>query len=202
MAACKARRSLVQKIRAIAKRHNVPVVPDTASAARVEAMYYQVLECAGLAKRERALAEDAFAEYATLKQGPPGRRDARATWKFKAAQLVYNATTGDWASDDKDVLQALFGRLVAFFKSMVEKLHIVGLTVALEESLKAGEHVHAHVYIHTDQPYRRGGAPSDFTFEGIKPHVEPNTASGGAYAGAVNHGHSYALVDKTGSLLT
>ena len=67
MAVCKARRSLVQKIRAIAKRHNVPVVPDTASAARVEAMHHQVLECAGLTKRDRALAEDAFAEYATLR---------------------------------------------------------------------------------------------------------------------------------------
>ena len=75
-----------------------------------------------------------------------------------------------------------------------------GLAISLEESLKAGDRTHVHVYIHMDQTYRRRGTPSDFTFEGIKPHVELNTASGGAYAGAVNHGHFYAFATKSGSL--
>ena len=201
MAVCKARRALVQKIRAIAKRYGVPVVPDTAGRARVEAMRDQTLGCPGLTLADRATVEDAFDEY-TQATRPLAQVDKRHVWKFKAAQLTYNATVGDWALTDMVVLESLFGRLVDLFKSLVASVHIIGLTVTLEEPRESGEHVHAHVYIHMEKPYRRKGVPADFVFEGIKPRVDPNTATGTAFMGAVKHGHFYVFVNKKGSLFS
>ena len=40
-----------------------------------------------------------------------------------------------------------------------------------------------------------------FEFEGSRPHLSPNTASGKTLAGAVKSGHFYVAVDKIGSLL-
>ena len=97
-------------------------------------------------------------------------------------------------------MKALFDRLVAFFSALASALRIAGTSVTLEESLETGEHAHAHVYIHMTQDFRRKGALSEFEFEGIKPHVEPNKASGKAYSGAVRHGHFYVIVNKKGSL--
>ena len=200
MAVSKALRALVQKIRAIAKRHNVPVVPDTASYVRVEAMRNRTLECHGVANADRDAVEDAFAKYAASR-GPRTAVHGKQ-WKFQAAQFTYNATVGDWASKDKAVVEALFGRLVAFFQDLIARLHIVGVTVTVEESLQRGDHVHAHAYIHMAQPYRRRGVLTDFVSEGIRPRVDPNTATGSAYAGAANHGHFYAFVEKKGSLFS
>ena len=65
-------------------------------------------------------------------------------------------------------------------------------------------HAHLHVYFNSDKVSHRNGpgALDIFTFENISPHVVPNRASGGAYAGAVRHGHVYVVVDKIGSRFT
>ena len=44
--------------------------------------------------------------------------DAAKEWKFHAAQLTYNCTTGEWASHDHSVLNGLFRRMLAFAKEL------------------------------------------------------------------------------------
>ena len=127
---------------------------------------------------------------------------ASEEWKFHAAQLIYNSKDGDWASDNAQVLESLFGRLVNFGQTLIEPLQLKGLSVTLEESLEEGEHVHAHMYFHSEKLFHKRGreALEPFAFEGIHPHVRPNTAHGNAFTGAVRHGHFYVVVNKLGSL--
>ena len=123
-------------------------------------------------------------------------------WEFRAAQFTYNSKEGAWSSHDPDVLKRLFDRMVAFWQALVTTLGILGLSVTLEESLEEGEHVHAHVYYHSGKVFKKRGqgALDVFAFEGIRPHVQPNTARGGAASGATRHGHFYVVVDKLGTL--
>jgi len=62
--------------------------------------------------------------------------------------------------------------------------------------------VHLHAYLHLKKPFQRRGADAlrPFAFEGIRPHLEPNRASGKAFAGAIRLGHFYVVADKVGSL--
>ena len=73
----------------------------------------------------------------------------------------------------------------------------------MEESLR-GEvwHVHTHLYMHLQKAYRKqgAGALSEFAFEGIHPHVVPNTASGKSYSGAIKFGHFYVVANKIGTV--
>ena len=52
------------------------------------------------------------------------------------------------------------------------------------------------------KPFHRRGrdALQVFEFEGVRPHLSPNTTSGKGYMGAVRHGHFYVVVDKIGTL--
>ena len=61
---------------------------------------------------------------------------------------------------------------------------------------------HLHAYLHVKKPFQRRGADAllPFSFEGIRPHLEPNRASGTAFAGAIRLGHFYVLADKVGSV--
>lgn len=204
-----ARRALVQKFYPLARRYGVRIVPDTASRKRVETMFRSIVGHSGVSPNHRQEAEDAFAAYnesfhscAAIPHGTPAQQ--RRVWKFRAAQLTYNGSAGDWVSKDPKVLKALFDRIVSFIKSSAASLFVAGMSVTLEESLKDGAHVHAHVYVHLDKDYHRQGldALRPFEFEGIQPHVEPNQASGKAFSGAVRHGHFYVFVDKKGSLFS
>ena len=62
--------------------------------------------------------------------------------------------------------------------------------------------MHLHAYLHLKKPFQRRGAGAlrPFSFEGIRPHLEPNRASGKAFAGAIRLGHFYVVADKVGSL--
>eukprot|EP00438_Fugacium_kawagutii_P032000 Skav227529 [mRNA] locus=scaffold2269:219192:219918:- [translate_table: standard] len=64
------------------------------------------------------------------------------------------------------------------------------------------ENVHFHFHFHLPKPFHRRGANAldQFQFEGVRPHVVPNTASGKSFQGAVRYGHFYVVVDKIGSL--
>ena len=59
-----------------------------------------------------------------------------------------------------------------------------------------------HLYLHVSRRYRAVGALAlaPFAFEGSQPHVQPNTASGKDFQGAVRYGHFYVVVDKIGTL--
>ena len=113
-------------------------------------MHNQLIDLPGLLQADRSAVADASVEYMSM-LNLNVRADHRKVWKFMAAQLTYNSCVGDWASGDKVVLHALFHRLVKFCKAKATKLHIIGLTVTLEESVKSGGHVHAHVYIHMNK---------------------------------------------------
>ena len=128
--------------------------------------------------------------------------DATSTkvWKFTAAQLTYNATEGEWASTNKQELRGLFDRVLTFARVLEKSLKAEHLSVKMERSKE--NHVHIHVYFNLTKAFRAEGpsALAPFTFEGIHPHVVPNKASGGAFAGAVRHGHFYVVADKIGSV--
>ena len=64
------------------------------------------------------------------------------------------------------------------------------------------DHIHLHLCFNSASLFhKRGlGALDIFAFEGVSPHVVPNKASGGAYAGAVRHGHFYVVADKVGTV--
>ena len=207
MVANKDRRAVVQKLRSVARSCGAKLVADSAGRTQVEAMYKDILSQSTLDAAGRKAAEDAFAEYVHSMSAPVlplngGTGSKQQEWNFRAGQLTYNCSTGDWISDDLTVKEALFQRLVAFVKGLAPTVHALGFSVTLEESLAEGGHVHAHVYLHLSKQYRAkgDGALDLFVFEGIRPHLETNKAAGGAWKGAVNHGHFYVVVDKKGSL--
>ena len=133
--------------------------------------------------------------------GPAEAEDAPA-WQFKAAQLTYNQSVGEWASADTGVLRGLWARFQAFGDALAREWGALGVTMTMERSKQTEAHVHTHLYLHLEAPFRRRGrdALAVFAFEGIRPHVSPNTASGSSYKGAVDYGHFYVWVEKIGSL--
>ena len=92
--------------------------------------------------------------------------DAAKEWKFHAAQLTYNCTTGEWASHDHSVLNGLSRRMLAFAKELGKKLGFAHLSVKMEQS--EADHVHVHIYFNTDKVFHRRGrdALELFVFEG------------------------------------
>ena len=113
-------RQQVQELRRLAKEYDVERVADNANKEKVTGMVDALRDCE-LVKEDESTLDAAWAAYlATF--GPsepvaaPDEPD-ETRWKFKAGQLTYNSTVGDWASRSKDTLGALFTRLVAFIKS-------------------------------------------------------------------------------------
>jgi len=204
------RRKLVQQLRQRARGHSVPLVPDNASKAAVDAMVDAVLGIPNMPDDERAAILQTKAEFdntwasasASGAQQDAHAPDATSTkvWKFTAAQLTYNATEGEWASTNKQELRGLFDRVLTFARVLEKSLKAEHLSVKMERSKE--NHVHIHVYFNLTKAFRAEGpsALAPFTFEGIHPHVVPNKASGGAFAGAVRHGHFYVVADKIGSV--
>ena len=209
-----ARTDAVKVLRAIAGRYGVERVSDNASKAKVTTMSQAILAAGDLTSEDRQAAKDAWGSYEStwsedqsqgLAQGgiaDGGASKATREWFFHAAQLTYSCTEGEWASKDKEVLKALFDRFVLYMQTMLTELQPKGISATMEESTKTGEHVHMHAYIHFEKAFHRQGADvlACFAFEGIQPHVRPNTARGKAYDGAMRMGHYYVVVDKIGSI--
>ena len=114
------RRQQVQELRRLAKEYDVERVADNANKEKVTGVVDALRDCE-LGEEDESTLDAAWAAYlATF--GPsepvaaPDEPD-ETRWKFKAGQLTYNSTVGDWASRSKDTLGALFTRLVAFIKS-------------------------------------------------------------------------------------
>lgn len=124
------------------------------------------------------------------------------TWKFHAVQLTYNNSSAEeWRSTDEQVLQCLFERFHSFVESVGARLQAIGLSTTMERG-KSAEHVHCHAYLHFSKAFHRRGqdALEIFKFEGVAPHLAPNSATGKSYQGAVKYGHFYVVVQKIGSL--
>ena len=133
--------------------------------------------------------------------GASGASPASKVWKFMAVQLTYNASHGDFVSSEEAVLRHLFDRFVAFLAWLSRELKAEGTSATMERASPL--QVHLHAYLHLSQTFHRRGrdALQVFEFEGIRPHLSPNTTSGKGYMGAVRHGHFYVVVDKIGTLL-
>ncbi|OLP89005.1 hypothetical protein AK812_SmicGene29587 [Symbiodinium microadriaticum] len=121
-------------------------------------------------------------------------------WKFMAVQLTYNSSHGDFASLEETVLRQLFSRFLAFLAWLARELKAEGTSATMEKASPL--QVHLHAYLHLAQPFHRRGrdALHVFEFEGVRPHLSPNTTSGKGYMGAVRYGHFYVIVDKVGTL--
>ena len=197
----------VQALRKIAKRYSVPRVEDNASRDKVKAMYEALKSTDSVNDSDMTEAEASWRSYCETwpdfsqqagQEGGEAENEQR--WKFKAAQLTYNQTIGDWASRDASVLKALFGRLVIFLKAALAAYNPEGISVTLEDSIHSSPpHVHAHAYFHLSKEFRSSSL-TVFAFEGIRPHVVANRARGNAFEGAVRRGHYYVVVPKIGSL--
>ena len=170
-----------------------------------------LLAVPSLTDTQRAAIEAAKGEYEatwddavvdSTQGATSGGQATTKEWKFHAAQLTFNCTQGEWASKAPAVLKALFLRFLAFAQAFATQLKVEHLSVAMEESEE--NHVHIHAYFNCGTVFHHKGrnALDVFCFENIHPHIVPNRASGGAYAGAVRHGHFYVVVDKIGSLHT
>ena len=206
------RRQIVQKLRQCARAQGVPLVPDNASKAAVLSMVDALIGVPNLPEEALAEIHEKKAEYEKTWANASGSEASQPIvaggegsakeWKFTAAQLTYNNTDGEWASKDKHVLHGLFSRCLTFAQNFGRELKAEHMSVKMEESEK--DHVHIHVYFNLSAVFHHKGkdALKPFCFEGIHPHVVPNRASGGAFAGAVRHGHFYVVVDKIGSLFT
>lgn len=212
------RKAAVQVLRALAVKYDVERVRDTAAKAAVQAMAAALLAVPALTVNDKSEAEKALADFeatfnaaAGAEAAPPDHDMAEApavepspdkVWCFRACQFTFNHTLGEWASTSDFVLMGLFQRLCAFAQHLVALLGCVGISVTLERSVKAGNHVHAHFYLHMKTPFRKQGpnALDAFAFEGIHPHVVANKASGRDFDGAVRYGHFYVFCDKIGSL--
>ena len=201
------RQGHVRALRALAGQHGVERVSDNACYEKVKAMAAAVLAAPGLSEEVKAAAQEALdlyegtwpqpeAQQAEPEGQQPPAQDLDAQdkgkpkeWKFSAVQLTYNRTTGEWATKDAAATKPLFDRAVLFAQELGTSLHAEGITVKMEECKT--EHVRMRLYFHLQEPFHRQGrdALQPFVFEGIKPNVRPNTASGKTFQGAVNHGH-------------
>lgn len=147
------RRPLVQVLRRIAQAHNVERVADTANRDKVLEMT-TALRSAQLSAEDGQLLEETWEKYRASwpdwETAEGKEQDACDTekFKFKAGQLTYNCTSGDWSSSAAAVLEALFLRLVAFVQTAIAPYGPRGISVTLERSTHSVEaHVHAHVYL-------------------------------------------------------
>ena len=211
------RQGYVKTLRQIGRACGLRTVPGDSNVgqARVRELLRSILSVAGLTEEQRAEAVAAEHGYAATFHPPLGGAAATTApepeghaqeqdpcaWQFKAAQFTYNHTTGEWASADKSVLAGLWDRFKVFGKALATEWGALGVTMTMERSKQSDLHVHMHLYLHMETQFRRRGrdALDNFAFEGIRPHVSPNTASGSAYKGAVDYGHFYVWVQKIGS---
>ena len=92
------------------------------------------------------------------------------------------------------MLRQLFSRFLAFLTWLARELKAEGTSATMEKASPL--QVHLHAYLHLAQPFHRRGRE----FEGVRPHLSPNTTSGKGYMGAVRYGHFYVVVDKIGTL--
>ena len=202
------RREQVQVLRRIAREAEVDRCPDNANRDLVKKMADDIFGSDALSDEHREQAEAAWEAYRSSFTGwleadgeqEEGQVGGDERWKFSAAQLTYNSTTGEWCSKDTGVLRALFDRFVAFIVAVLAPFKPQGISATLETSTRGAiQHVHAHVYFHLELPYRSPNLDI-FEFEGIRPHCEPNRARGPAYKGAVARGHYYVVVEKVGTV--
>ena len=136
------RRALVQRLRKIAKAYDAQRVPDSAGKDVVVAMVDGILSIPTLSSQDRAttlgIEEAYFATWESNSSAPqPSTHVGPAVqttkeWKFHAAQLTYNCTEGDWASDDTVVLRGLFDRVVAIAEDLSVKLSMTGMGATME----------------------------------------------------------------------
>ena len=212
------RKLSVQVLRRGARNHQVERVADNAGRDRVKGMAVALLDHAELVGEEREEMEEAWKNYqdswpdwalvaeADNDEASGGEaanvEDGKQAWFFKAAQLTFNKKDGEWSSTDQATLSLLFERFKVWLVTALNSFRPLGISATMERSTATDTHVHLHAYFHLSDSFRSRGqeALAPFVFEGIRPHIETNTARGPAYSAAVNRGHYYVFIKKIGSL--
>ena len=188
----------VKKICAVAAPRGIARLPANAGRRAVQEVVDALSQCQSLPNSDKQQVLEAWCAFKAMYapsadddavgaaesnavaegQGDAAGKKKNREWKFQAAQFTYNKATDDWASDQAGVLEALFLRFVAFVQLLGRKLRAKGVSATMEESGDFGEHVHMHMYFHSDVAFHKEGpnALNDFVFDGIRPHVEENRA--------------------------
>ena len=155
--------TLVKVLAKVAGKYGVESVSPKAGRGKVAVMVDKVLACPTLTIADRDSITETRSSLEKLYKrrrgddaAPAPAKEQKLSWKLSAVQLIYNCTSDEWCSKDKDVLKALFNRFVEFAKALAKGLGAKGISVTMEESLEAGEHVHFHVYMHLAKPFRTG----------------------------------------------
>ena len=209
----------MQELRRLAALYGVERVRDKASKESVLQMARAIQDAPSLADEDSKALAQHWSEYKatfpdTWRPGwEPAWKDVEVEagneagneapqekeWRFRAGQLTYNSTAGEWASRDRSVLRGLFDRFLVFIKAALAPFNPAGTSATLEDSTHSlPHHVHIHVYAHFKKQFKRSSIDM-FVFEGIRPHLEKNTASGNTFEGAVRRGHYYVVVPKIGT---
>ncbi len=196
------REAQVRALNRVAQTAGVATLPENASRAKVVKLAAD-LSASPLAEQQKQQAQaalDAFnATFGAVNTGASGAGATPAVqsrvWKFSAVQLTYNSSQGDFLASDRDTLENLFSRFVTFLGGLAEKLAAEGVSATMERA--SPQQVHLHAYLHLAQAFHRRGpdALDVFAFEGVRPHLTPDTASGKAFPGAVRFGHFYVVAD-------
>ena len=219
------RENAVRVLRKIAGDYGTHKAEPNASKEKIKAMYDQIVAVTTLKGTDKTTAAAALAQYeasfATDKPAPQKQAKQQASkeaaaddgteppqktkneWKFSAVQGTYN--NEGWLLSDTQALQRLWERFLVFLQALATALGgAKGSSGTMEVSLKSAEHVHLHFYMHLSKSFHRQGphALEDFVFEGVRPHLEANTASGRNFMGAVRFGHYYVVCPKRGSMRT
>ncbi|CAE7355578.1 unnamed protein product, partial [Symbiodinium sp. CCMP2456] len=198
-----ARAAQVRVLSSLARQHGLETLNDAAARAKVEKLSGDLLNLQLSDEERQQVVEATTAFQATypdvqpqVVQNPVDNK----VWKFSAVQLTYNCSQGEWTSHEEDVLRRLFNRFVGFLIGLSEALHALGTSATMERA--SPRQVHMHAYLHLGKSFHRRGreALDVFSFEGVKPHLTPNTASGKSYMGAVRYGHFYVVVNKIGTI--
>ena len=201
------REAQVRALNRVAHAAGVATLPENASRAKVGKLAEDLCLLA-LTQQQRSQVNHAIAAFrATFSAANVEARDTGApapaqgkVWKFSAVQLTYNSSHSDFMALDHGVLENLFGRFVAYLGRLADQISAEGVSATMERA--SPERVHLHAYLHLSTAFHRRGqdALNIFAFEGVRPHVTPNTASGKTYTGAVRFGHFYVVADKLGTL--
>ena len=166
--------------------------------------------------------EAALKEEDELMQQPSAQKQLRGvgamgtwngTWlddEVEFQEFIQQVETHEVAEGilELQCFKVFVARLEAFIVQRCEKLGFKFWSYAVEVSTKSDDkgRIHVHAYWHTDetQEERRPhlGTINAWRFEGSRPKIRPNTASGRHAQRLIDRGHYYCQCKKVGHVLS
>ena len=147
------RQGFVKTLRQLGRACGVPELPqdNNVSHGRVQHLARCILDHPDLTEEQRVAAvtaqqgyEATFAAQNARVAGDEapgvevqGEEQTPTVWQFKAAQLTYNHTMGEWASTDEVVLTALWERFKAFGIALAADSGALGVSMTMRTRMKS-----------------------------------------------------------------